>query len=411
MNARRVDFVELLSFGGACLFVVCLYTSPAYSLPFTAPLRPALLGAAMMLAGVVLRRVLRGTPIRLAGGTGATMVLLFCFAGLSTLWAFEPQQAIGFFLGAVKLLLAYIGIVGALTTPARVRKLLFVAVLSSLVPAIGTLQRYDAGIGLVEGFRGSWIGLLANPNHLAMVMSVTMVWTLLLALSTKRLLRLALFATLGLQCATVVVTHSRGGALGMAMALVAFALLAERKARALALVGTMAAGVLLFAPKSFWQRTETIGDYQVDASAQDRFRSWDAGWRAFESHPLLGIGAGGYLNAWAYEPRNLKDKAYASHNMWMQVLVELGALGLLLFATMFALMLKGLWRARRSDRYGWEARALLASFIALMVCGTTAGYAFDWFFYLGLGIAGAVVAGARRERAQERADGLEVALA
>ncbi len=412
MSARRIDLVEAAAFGGAVLFVVCLYTSPPYLIPATAVLRPAMLGATLMLGGVVLRRVLRGTPLRLGGGVGAAMVLLFSFALLSALWAFSPHDAVAFFFGTIKLLFAYVGIVGALSSPRRIRKLMEVAAFASVIPAIGTLQRYHDGVGLVEGFRGTWIGLLANPNQLAMVMAVTLPWALLSALWARGAKRLLLLGAVGLQCATIVVTHSRGGALGMAMALVAFAIFAERRVQALALVGLLAAAVAVFAPKSFWQRTETIGAYQVDASAQDRIRSWETGLAAFEDHPLLGIGAGGYLHAWdRYQPRNVREKAYASHNMWMQVVVELGAIGTLLFATMIALMLRGLWRARRSEEYGREARALLASFTALVVCGSTAGYAFNWFFYMALGVAGAVVAGARRSEARERAHVVGFALA
>jgi O-antigen ligase len=80
----------------------------------------------------------------------------------------------------------------------------------------------------------------------------------------------------------------------------------------------------------------------------------------------------------------------------MQVAVELGLFGLAAFATMFALMLRGLWRARARPGLGAEARALLASFAALLVCGTTGGYAFNWFFYMALGASGAVIAATRR---------------
>jgi O-antigen ligase len=281
-----------------------------------------------------------------------------------------------------------------------------------VIPAVGTLQRYHDGTDLVEGYRGAWIGLLANPNQLAMVMAVTMPWALYAALATRGMKRLLLLGALGLECATVVVTHSRGGALGMAMALTAFALFSKNKGRSILLVLFAALVVGILAPRSFWQRTETIGAYEFDASAMGRIHSWQTGFSAFGEHPFLGIGAGNYVRAWdRYQPRNVKEKAYASHNMWMQVLVELGGLGTIVFASMFLLMLRGLWKARRSEDYGGEARALLASFTALMVCGTTGGYAFNWFFYMALGVAGAVVSGARRAGVEERADGRGLAVA
>ena len=243
------------------------------------------------------------------------------------------------------------------------------------------------------------------------VMAVTIPWALSEGLRARGLWRGRLFSAAAAQCACIIVTYSRGGALGMAMALVAFALFARHRSRALALVCVAALAVAVLAPRSFWERTHTIGNYQLDASAQGRLRAWETGWTALREHPALGIGAGGYLRAWdRYQPRNVRERAYTSHNMWMQVAVELGLFGLAAFALMLALMLRGLWRARRDRELAGEARALLASFVALLACGTTGGYAFNWFFYMALGVAGAVVAASRVPRAR-RIDGLQLAVA
>jgi O-antigen ligase len=409
---RRLDLVEAAAFGGAGLFVVCLYTSPATLYPWLAPARPALLGALLMLAGLTLRRLLRGERWSFVGGVGAAMCALYAWAGLSTLWSAAPGESVAFVLEAVKLVAAFVGLATALAAPSRVRVVMLVASLAALVPALGTLQRFRDEVELIEGYRAAWIGLLANPNQLAMVMAVTMPWTLASALARRGALRWLLFGSLGVECACAVVTYSRGGALGMAMGLVAFALFAADRLKAIGLILVAAAAIAVFAPRSFWERTQTIDDYAMDASAQGRLKAWQTGFRAVEEHPLLGIGAGAYGHAWdRHQPRNIRERAYASHNMWMQVLVELGLVGLALFAAMFLLLLAGLWRARRVPDWSAEARALLASFTALVVCGTTGGYAFNWFFYMALGVAGAVVAGSRAPPVREgsHAAGLAVA--
>lgn len=407
----RVDGVEVAAFGGACAFVACLYLSPATLFPALEPLRPALLGAVTMIGGVCARRAFRGTSIAWTGGIGWAMLSLFALAGASALWAFEPTDARAFFAEAIKLAAAYFGITSALSTPARIRAAMRLAAVASVVPAIGTIQRHADGIGLVEGYRGSWLGLLANPNQLSMVMAVTMPWTLSEALKTREIKRWCLFTVLGLQAWCIVVTYSRGGALGMAVGLVAFAAFARDKGRALLIVLAASVAVLVLAPRSFWERTGTIGEYAYDASAQGRIRAWETGLKALREHPLLGIGAGGYLHAWdRYQPRNVRERAYTSHNMWMQVTVELGLCGLAAFTTMFALMLRGLWRARRDADVAAESRALMASFVALLVCGTTGGYAFNWFFYMALGLSGAVVAASRVPRSR-RIDGLQLRVA
>lgn len=413
MKRRRVDFVGLLGAVGAYGFVFCLYTSPSHWYPPLEVLRPALLAALLTVAAVALQRVVRHQPIRLAGGVGVAMAALFGLICLSPLWAISPAIAQGYALDAIKLPIGFLGLVGVLRSPARVRRAMAVGALAAMVPAWGAIERYRAGTDLVEGYRAAWIGLLANPNALAMVMAMTVPWSLL-ELERSRGWRRGLFlVAFGLQCAAIVTTHSRGGALGLAAAVVAAALLARHRLRALAFAAVATLAVVAFAPQTFWNRTQTIGAYELDASAQGRIRAWDTGFRALEERPLLGVGIGGYVASWdRFMPRNTRERAYASHNMWMQVLVELGALGTLAFGLMVALVGRGLWRSRKSQALGDEARALLASTAAVFVCGFTGGYAFSWFFYLLLGLAGAVIAIERAPApAVEPARDLDVALA
>ena len=81
------------------------------------------------------------------------------------------------------------------------------------------------------------------------------------------------------------------------------------------------------------------------------------------------------------------------------------------FVVMLSLLVRGLWKARAHAELGTESRALLASLIALIACGTTGGYAFNWFFYMVLGLAGAVVAHARISAVKERVDARVLAVA
>lgn len=400
---KRHDPIAALGLGGAMLFIFCLYTSPASLWPWTEVFRPAMLAAVMMLAALGLRRVVRGQPLRLAGGVGGAMIVLFALMALSGLWAFQPMRSLEYTLASTKLLLAFAGLATVLRTPKHVRWAMTLAAVAALIPAQGTMQRWNNGIGLVEGYRGAWIGLLENPNQLAMVMAITAPWALVMWTKSKGLVHWVLLASFGFACATVVVTHSRGGALGLGVGVVVWAALSRHRVKAVALTLVATLCVVAFAPSSFWNRTETIADYEHDASALGRLHAWEAGSRALSHSPLLGIGADNYAEAWnRYMPRNVRETAYTSHNTWMQVVVELGFLGLAVFATMVLTAVWGLWKAR-DGILGDEARALLASMAALAVCGATGGYAFNWFFYMLLGLTGAVLAQERLSRARETA--------
>ncbi len=412
MRERRLDFLSMLGLTGALFFVVCLYTSPADLVPDVAVLHPALLSAALMLGGMMLSRLMRGVRLRLGGSIGLNMALLFSFAALSMLWAYDPSLAFGFTLGGVKLMAAFVGIATTLRMPRHIRWAMLVAVLASMIPGWGTISRYRQGIGLVEGYRGTWIGLLANPNQLAMVMAVTVPWTVFLQKKVSLFLRPFLVIALGLEVGAIVATHSRGGMLGLAAAMTATAFLSVRKGRALGMLAAAGVAVVILAPQTFWARAQTIEAYNQDASALGRIQSWRTGLTALRDSPLLGVGANNYVLTWdVYAHRNVREKSYAAHNMWMEVLVELGLIGITLFAIMFVLILRGLWRARRDPEVGGEARALISSLIALVICGSTGGYAFNWFFYMVLGMAGAVIGFARESNAEGEAHALELAVA
>jgi len=389
VSGRRIDPLEVLGAGGAYIFIACLYVSPADLLPWTAPLRPAMLSAAAMVSAVLLRRIMRGEPVRAAGGTGAAVAVLFALLLLSPLWSLDPRGSLGYALGALKLAAAFVGLAGTLRTPAQVRRALVVAALSSAVPAAVTLQHWHDEVGLVEGYRATYMGLLANPNQLAAAMAMTVPLALAARTGSGPVLRALLLVAAGLDAAAMVATHSRGGLLGFAAGLAAWALLSRQRMRSVALAAAGSAALAVFAPSSFWERTRTIGDYAQDASAQGRLQAWETGAKALAQSPLLGVGAGAYLHAWdVYAPRNPGERAYASHNMWAQVAVELGLLGAACFAAVLLLSVRALWRARTGPA-GDDARALCASLAALVVCGQTAGNAFHWFTYLALGLAAA----------------------
>src|SRR2546426_10807698 len=112
---------------------------------------------------------------------------------------------------------------------------------------------------LVEGFRGRWLGVMADPNHDAMALVGAI--PILLFLTTGRghrwPLRIAGAVGAAACIAGIIATHSRGGSIGLAIAGLMFALLSRRKALAGMAVLTAVAAVLLLAPASFLGRNQT----------------------------------------------------------------------------------------------------------------------------------------------------------
>src|SRR5262249_25200520 len=177
-------------------------------------------------------------------------------------------------------------------------------------------------------------------------------------------------------------THSRGGSLGLLTAVVAWALMSKRKAIAGGLALVAAAGVLLFAPPTFWQRNETISAFEEDGSVQGRLQAWQGAERIFKEGPQLGVGESAFRTAWKqYAPiDDPVEHPYVAHNLELEVLGQLGVIGMFGMLGFVACALWSAWRARNGEM-AHESRAVFASLVGYLVCQQFPGYSLSWFLY------------------------------
>src|SRR5207253_3869602 len=84
----------------------------------------------------------------------------------------------------------------------------------------------------------------------------------------------------------------------------------------------------------------------LSVSSAGRAEYWDVAWRDFARHPLLGSGAGTFALAWNRDRHTVYDVLDA-HSLYIEVLGELGPIGLLLVAGALATPLLALRRIRR----------------------------------------------------------------
>src|SRR5437016_3961946 len=153
-----------IAFALLIVFLLMLYSSIAIVLPQLNSFRPVLLvavGALVMLA-VELPRTAQG--FRFARPQTLLLIAFLGVALASTFTALYMKLAFNTTLDFSKIVLIYIVIENTVTTESRLRKILWTLVIGGLFPAIGTIHHYVNGI-LVEGSRGSWVGVFKNPNE------------------------------------------------------------------------------------------------------------------------------------------------------------------------------------------------------------------------------------------------------
>lgn len=380
-----------IAFWATALFAAQLYLAPAQWFPVLEPVHHAAILSVLALGALFFRRLVKNEPLWM----GARSALLAVYAGeavLSTTWSIDRHATIIGAAEIVKHFLFFMAIANSVTTPRRVRIAIALYALAAVAPGWGTFNNWFHDEMLVDGFRGRWLGVMGDPNHdaMALVGAVPLLLFLVVGRGHNLFLRIAGALGAGACLAGIVATHSRGGTLGLAVAVVAFALLSRRKALAGMAVLVGAAGMLVLAPATFWQRNETVQLGEEDLSIEGRWEAWRVAGRIFQDHPLTGIGDSAFLTAWDHyapiDSGRLFGHRYVAHNLFLEVLGQLGLIGVFGLFSFIAISLWSAWKAKDGE-LGGEARAVLAALIGYLVCQMFSGYSQSWYLYALCGFA------------------------
>ncbi|HYG70339.1 MAG TPA: O-antigen ligase family protein [Anaeromyxobacteraceae bacterium] len=383
-----------LAYLSAIGFLALLYSNPQYWWPTLERLRLAFATMAIGALATLAHRLTSGERLRL-GGRGATFLFAYlAFVPLSLLWTLDHPATMRATVDVAKLIVVYATILNALDARSRLRTFLLVGALASLGPSLGGIWTWWQGEGLVEGFRTRWRGLYADPNRLAMSLTAVLPFALYGVYAARRAWTKLLFAgVVAAQVSAIVLTHSRSGAVAAAVATLAFLLRGRRGAvKGVVLAGAIGAGIVAFAPSTFWQRQATIADFAEDASVAGREAAWTVLGVIVEERPLGGVGAGAFLSSWSrYAPLEAGGRRFVAHNIFMEIVGDLGVVAFLLFSAYVFWLLRRTWRAGDDPLVGLEARAIAAGLVGYLVCELANGYSLSWFLYFLFGAAAAAI--------------------
>ncbi len=182
---------------------------------------------------------------------------------------------------------------------------------------------------------GRVVSTLENPNVLAeyliMILPIAVAGFLTEKTLSGKLLYLFSGGILG---SCLIFTWSRGAWLGFLIAMMLFLLMYSKKVLVIGLFGILAIPLLPFVlPQSILDRFLSIGNL-ADTSTSYRVHIWEGTLNMLRDHFLGGIGVGVEVFGEVYPQYSLSgiESAPHSHNLYLQILVECGILGLILFA-------------------------------------------------------------------------------
>jgi cytochrome c-type biogenesis protein CcmH/NrfG len=188
-------------------------------------------------------------------------------------------------------------------------------------------------------------------GYIAPLVTVTLGWAVT---TTQRDFRVVLFGLMALLSLVLLMTGSRGGLLGVGIALGAFALCqAIRSPRITAiiapkvLIGIGVAG-LIAASLGFVVLTLPRA---LGSSNEGRVDMWRSAVEMTADHPVFGVGYGMFGRAFREyrDPTIVQDKLAHAHNLYLNTLSELGVVGTAIVIWLAGTAITRIWRNYRAQ--------------------------------------------------------------
>jgi O-antigen ligase len=358
MTARLVRFAVPL-YAAAVIVAISLADGGFFRWTWpwaTAGLAAAAAGAALLRTGAKVTRL----EVAFVAGLAA----LCAWQALSAEWSPDPERSLEDALRGT----VYVAAAAAFLVLARVAgpRAILVGVVGGAAATLAVGLVEHARSGTADPFQGD---LLYQPIGYANAVAIVAVIAVLLALGLlferpATPVRAVLAGVVCVSGAALVLTESRGawlaGAVGLAAAVVFHVL--RRRSWAfpgfLGLVGLLVVAVLV--------SPLVVDPARLHGVLSDRAFYWPLAWHGLGS-PLHGLGSGAFAQLWALE-RPVAVNAIDAHSLFLEALLELGAVGLVVVTTTLALPLAV--ASRLSG--GWAAGAT-AAYTAFLVHA-----AFDW---------------------------------
>ena len=318
----------------------------------------------------LLALVLRETQICFSG-IAVLMALLAVFALSSTFWSVDPDRTFGYAFLLVQVLLTTWITASCIEDNSNLDLLVWFLILSSVYPSLSMVGGYLAhgNPAPAEALYGERLSFgTADPNLNAYRLVVSILAAIHLYLTTHNPGSKILLAGLAsLFVAASLLTGSRGGATALAVSTLILLLANARHRKGSILLAMAGLAVLLwfaipYLPASVAARYQSIGEEASKGSMSGRKPIYREAAESFQRRPLLGVGYLAFQSA--SEQRGGLGKA--AHNDLLQIVVDLGLMGLGIYLLLMAAML----REAASAPPPWKGFAL-GLFAAYIVSGSS----------------------------------------
>lgn len=386
-----------VAFAGLWLFTLLLYLRPNELFPDLFGHFPIVRYTAIVtLLAYFASKLMRGERLMSWPIEMKALAMIVLLGVLFTPVAESPQDSLTMLLDTfLKVVTIFVLLINLIDSPERLRSIIRLVVVLGTIIGVAAIRSYlvgdfsvtDKGVGVrIAGLVG---GIFGNPNDLATGLDLLLPLAIVLALTSRGLVRLLWLSCAALMFAGVIVTFSRGGFLGLLATGAVLLWKFGGRHRSIITAGVLLTFVLLVftLPGQYGNRMRSIINIQQDptGSAQARRELLVRAADLASRHLIFGVGMGNY------HIYSLHEKA--AHNSWLEISTELGLAGLLAYVVLIVAPIRSLRRIERETTERAEANdderrqihrlsvCLQAVLAAYIVCSTFGSIQYLWFLY------------------------------
>lgn len=208
-----------------------------------------------------------------------------------------------------------------------------------------------------------------NPNLLGVFLIIVLPFALANVLKAEKILEKSFYSIcFGVIAVAVIFTYSRSAWLGMLVGLVIFFLTYSfRTLWGVLITGAISAPVLYYLlPEDMLTRFLSIfNPNYADSSIEYRRKIWDTVILELKNHIFgIGVGESAFWTVFPQYAENTSTPVWHSHSLYLQILLELGIIGIIIFAIIMLMFSQKCFGSIKQRRRGEPSRALIAAGLA-----------------------------------------------
>lgn len=349
-----------------CLFVFAVPLENSIVIPGFGTIS-RIIGLVAFVAGIV--SIVESGKFRTPILPHLMMVLFVVWVSLSFFWTISPDDTTEEIISYVQLIAMVLLIWAEAPKPEQQQRLMRAYIIGAGALAVATiLQNESSVVGVRQG------AFNMNPNDIGLRIVLSVPMALYLSAVDKRPIWPWIYRAevIAASCG-LFFTASRGGFVALLAAFLMIPLTlkswtTKQKLATLVLVVIGSLVAIRMVPQRAWTRLGSTESEITEGTMDSRTVIWHAGLEVYFDHPFLGIGAGAF-------PVAVQQKtatAWAPHNTFLSVLVELGAVGFAIFAVMLFTLITAAMRMQNLERSLW---------LVMLLSWALGGFVMNWEYY------------------------------